>query len=145
AKYDKDYARAYLLPANFPTIQPRGEGEEDPTPKQSANELSAFSSFLFTNNLHVSLVAFALGITLGIGTAWLMFYKGVIVGALMAIFLEAGQGRLFATGVLPHGVLELPAILIAGGAGFVLARGMLHAQPWSRRDELARCGKEALL
>ena len=46
-------------------IQPRGEGEDDPTPQQSTGEFAAFSSHLFTNNLQVSLIAFALGITLG--------------------------------------------------------------------------------
>jgi uncharacterized membrane protein SpoIIM required for sporulation len=46
---------------------------------------------------------------------------------------------------LPHGVLEIPAVLIAGGAGFVLAQGILRARPWPRQEELARCGKEALL
>jgi uncharacterized membrane protein SpoIIM required for sporulation len=145
AKFDKEMARAYLLPAEMSMIQPRGEGEEDPTPKQSTGQFTAFSSFLFTHNLHVSLVAYALGITFGIGTVWFMFYNGVLLGALMAVFIEAGQGRLFATGILPHGVLEIPAMLIAGGAGLVLAHGMLSARPWPRRQELARCGKESLL
>ena len=61
------------------------------------------------------------------------------------MFIEAGQFRAFATGVLPHGVLELPAVLIAGGAGLLLAQGIFRARPWPRRDELARVGKEALL
>jgi hypothetical protein len=63
----------------------------------------------------------------------------------MAVFVEAGQLKAFATGVLPHGVLEIPAILIGGGAGFVLAGGIIRARPWPRVEELARCGKEALL
>jgi uncharacterized membrane protein SpoIIM required for sporulation len=142
--FDRDAARAFLLPANMPTIQPPREGEEDRTPTLSSGELAGFTSFLFTHNVGVSLVAFALGMTFGIGTAWLMFSNGVLTGALMAVFLEAGQLRAFATGILPHGVLEIPACLIGGAAGFVLARALIRVQPWPRMEELARSGKEAL-
>jgi uncharacterized membrane protein SpoIIM required for sporulation len=145
SRFDAATARAHLLPSQMAMIQPRGEGEDDPTPLQSTGEFAAFSSFLFTNNLQVSLVAFALGIVLGVGTVWLMFSNGVLLGAIGALFIEAGQLRTFATSVLPHGVLELPAILIAGGAGLVLAQGVLRARPWPRSEELARAGKEALL
>jgi uncharacterized membrane protein SpoIIM required for sporulation len=140
--YDKDAARAYLLPANMPTIQP---GSEDETaPMYTTDQLTEFSAYLFTHNVSVSLFAFALGITLGLGTAWLMFYNGVLLGALGAVFVEAGQLTAYATGVLPHGVLEIPACLIGGAAGFVLAQGVLRARPWPRREELARSGKEAV-
>jgi uncharacterized membrane protein SpoIIM required for sporulation len=138
-------ARSFLLPSDFPMIQPPKEGEEDVQPVPDTGQLAGFSSLLFRNNMSVSLVAFALGITLGVGTVWMMWYNGIITGALMAVFWEAGQLRAFATGILPHGVLEIPAVLIAGGAGFVLAQGMIAARPWSRLEQLARNGQEALL
>jgi uncharacterized membrane protein SpoIIM required for sporulation len=142
--YDKEAARALLMP-DMQTILPQEDGEATQTPAQTTGQVTAFSSFLFTHNVSVSLMAFALGITLGIGTAWLMFYNGVTLGVLAAVFVEARQGLAFATGVLPHGVLEIPAMLIAGAAGFVLAQGILQARPWPRRDELVRAGKKALL
>jgi uncharacterized membrane protein SpoIIM required for sporulation len=145
SRYDRDVARRYLLPAEMPTIQPPKEGEADTSPTLTTGELAGFSSMLFTNNVSVSLTAFALGMTLGIGTAWLLFYNGVLLGALGAVFFEAGQTLAFATGILPHGVLEIPAALIGGAAGFVLAEGMIRARPWPRREEMARKGKEALL
>ncbi len=142
--YDRDVARAYLLP-DMPTIQPAEEGEDSQAPTMTTGQLAGFSSFLFTHNLGVSLAAYALGITFGLGTAWLMFYNGVLLGALGAVFVEANQLTAYATGVLPHGVLEIPAVLIGGAAGFVLAQGLLRARPWPRREELARMGKESLL
>ncbi len=144
SRYDPILARAYLLPAGMKTIQPRPEGEEDPTPPLSTDELTAFSSHLFTNNLQVSLIAFGLGMTLGIGTVWLIFYNGVMTGALLAVFVEAEALWVFLTGILPHGVLEIPAMLIAGGAGLLLAQGLIRARPWPRLEELARTGREAL-
>ena len=137
-------APSFLLPSDFPTIQPSEEGE-DVTAVASTGELAAFSSLLFRNNMSVSLAAFALGITFGIGTAWLLWYNGVLMGVLAAVFLQAGQLRAFLTGILPHGVLEIPAILIAGGAGFILAYGLIQARPWPRLQELTCAGKEALL
>lgn len=137
-------SRGYLLPGNMPMIQPPQEGEPDDTPLQSAGELAAFSSFLFTHNLSVSLVAFALGLTWGVGTAWLMFSNGVLLGALGAVFVEAGQLAAFATGVLPHGVVEVPACLIGGAAGFRLAQGLIRARPWPRLEALTHATRQAL-
>lgn len=137
-------AQEFLLPSSMPMIQPSKEGEERNDPVASSGELAAFSSHLFRNNMTVTLIAFALGITLGIGTAWMMWYNGIITGALAAVFFEAGQFRAFLTGILPHGVLEIPAMLIGGAAGFLLAKGILQARPWPRLEELPRCGKQAL-
>jgi uncharacterized membrane protein SpoIIM required for sporulation len=144
-RYDGDVARAYLLPSDMPTIQPPKDGEPDTTPLQSTGQFTEFSSHLFTNNVSVTLIAFALGMTLGVGSAWLMFANGITLGALGAVFIEAGQSTAFATGILPHGVLEIPAALLGGAAGFVLAEGIVRARTWPRREQLARSGKEALL
>jgi uncharacterized membrane protein SpoIIM required for sporulation len=141
ASYRDPVSRSFLLPQDMPMIQP-GQSTHDTL---STGEFAAFSSHLFTNNMSVSLVAFALGMTLGVGSAWLLFYNGVLAGALGAVFVEANQLTAFAVGILPHGVLEIPACLIGGAAGFILARGLIRARPWPRLEELARAGKEALL
>jgi uncharacterized membrane protein SpoIIM required for sporulation len=142
---EAEVARGYLLPADFPMIQPDSTGRGEEAATLTTGELAGFSSFLFTHNVSVTLAAFALGITLGVGTAWLMFYNGIVLGALAAVFVEAHQFLAFATGVLPHGVLEIPACLLGGAAGFLLARGLVWARPWPRREELARTGPQALL
>jgi uncharacterized membrane protein SpoIIM required for sporulation len=144
ASYFDPVSHSYLLPADMPTIQPKEPNEREEQPRTSG-EVTGFSSFLFTHNMSVTLAAFALGITLGIGTAWLMFYNGIMLGSLGAVFVKAGQLMAFATGVLPHGVLEIPAALIGGAAGFVLAQGLIQARPWPRVEEMARRGKEAVL
>jgi uncharacterized membrane protein SpoIIM required for sporulation len=142
--FDPQVGRAYLLPSDMPTIQPPKEGEEHLEQPLSTGKLAEFSSFLFTHNTTVTFVAFAIGIFFGIGSAWLMFYNGVTTGALLAVFWEAHQLKAFATGILPHGVIEIPAMLIGGAAGFVLAEGMLRARPWPRLEELPRKAKDAL-
>ncbi len=137
--FDAAAARGFLLPTDMATIQPGQESDV-----MGTGHLAMFSGLLFRHNVSVSLVAFALGLTLGIGTVWLMFQNGVILGALGAVFVEAGHLQSFCTGVLPHGVLEIPACLLGAAGGLLLARGMLRARPWPRLEELARTGKEAL-
>ena len=127
-------AQAFLGPTGMSTIQPREEGQKDPTELQGEGRYSAFSSFLFTHNATVTLIAFALGITFGVGTVWFMFENGLIMGVLGAVFLEAevtNPGHYyfltFVTGIVPHGVLEIPACFIGGAAGLLLAQGMIRA------------------
>jgi uncharacterized membrane protein SpoIIM required for sporulation len=145
ASYVDPVARSFLLPLDMPTIHPAESGEAEESPLLTTGELAGFSSFLFTNNLSASLTAMALGMTFGVGTAWVLFYNGIIMGALAALFVEAQQLTAFATGILPHGVLEIPAVLIGGAAGFVLAQALIQARPWPRLEELARAGKQAVL
>jgi uncharacterized membrane protein SpoIIM required for sporulation len=136
--FDSRLAREMLLP-NMPMIQPGQTGHA-----MTTGQLTGFSSMLFTNNTRVSLVACALGMTWGVGTALLLWYNGLLLGALAAVFAEAGALTDFATGVLPHGVLEIPAVLIGGAAGFVLAQALIRARPWPRLEELAHAGRRAL-
>jgi uncharacterized membrane protein SpoIIM required for sporulation len=137
--YDAGPARGFLLPPGMGMIQPGQEGG-----LASTGELASFSALLFRHNASISLAVFALGLTLGVGTIWLVFENGVVIGALGAVFVEAGELKSFCTGVLPHGVLEIPAIMIGAAGGLLLARGLIRARPWPRLEEMARTGKEAL-
>ena len=85
------------------------------------------ASAILTNNLSVSFATFALGITAGIGTVWMLVLNGLMIGTVGAATWQAGMALQLWSFVAPHGVLELPAIFIAGGAGLELARGLLFA------------------
>jgi uncharacterized membrane protein SpoIIM required for sporulation len=86
---------------------------------------ATFSSELMTHNIRVSVLAMALGITWGFGTVALLFMNGVLLGAVAADYLAAGQGTFLFGWLLPHGAIEIPAIVIAGQAGLVLAGALL--------------------
>ncbi|HEY8427819.1 MAG TPA: stage II sporulation protein M [Sandaracinaceae bacterium] len=102
-----------------------------------------FSSMLFTHNIRVSFVVFALGITFGVGTVSVLFYNGVPLGALAMQYHQAGQGLFFWAWILPHGIPELTSVFIAGAAGLLLARGLLVPGRRTRRDALAHEAKRA--
>lgn len=84
-----------------------------------------FSGMLMTHNTRVSLTAMALGMSWGIGTLVILFYNGVILGAVAMDYVLAGQTTFLFGWLLPHGAVEIPAILVGGQAGFVLAGALL--------------------
>lgn len=102
------------------------------------------SSAIMTNNMSVGFTTFALGITAGLGTLYMMAFNGLLIGVIgMACFLSGMSLQLWSF-VAPHGVLELPAIFIAGGAGFRIAQGLLFPGVLPRRDSLTKAGLEAV-
>jgi uncharacterized membrane protein SpoIIM required for sporulation len=101
------------------------------------------SSSIMTNNLSVSFTTFALGITGGIGTLFMMTLNGVLIGVIGMACWQSGMSVALWSFVAPHGVLELPAIFIAGGAGLRVAQGLLFPGWLPRRASLAAAGGEA--
>jgi len=102
------------------------------------------SSAITTNNLSVTFAAFAGGVLGGIGTAYMMLFNGLLIGVIGSACQRAGMGLQLWSFVAPHGTLELPAIFIAGGAGLVLAQGILFPGPLPRRDSIALAGRTAI-
>jgi uncharacterized membrane protein SpoIIM required for sporulation len=96
---------------------------------------STFSADLMTHNIRVSLLTLGLGMTAGAGTVLLLFYNGVILGAVAVDYAVAGQMKFLLGWLLPHGVIEIPAILIAGQAGLLFGGAMIG---WSSREPLRR-------
>jgi len=96
------------------------------------------SSAITTNNLSVSFAAFAGGIFAGLGTVYIMLFNGVLIGTVAVACHRAGLSVPLWSFIAPHGALELPAIFIAGGAGLVLARGLLAPGFLARKDSLAQ-------
>ncbi len=103
----------------------------------------AYASYIITNNVKVAAVAFAGGMTGGLATGWIILTNGLMVGGLAALYVKAGFGPDFWATIAPHGVIELSAIQIAGGAGFVLAGGYLRPGRARRRDALLLAGRRA--
>jgi uncharacterized membrane protein SpoIIM required for sporulation len=102
------------------------------------------SSAIMTNNMSVSFMTFAAGITGGLGTLYLLFFNGMMLGVIGAACGTHDMSVLLWSFVIPHGVLELPAIFIAGGAGLRLAQALLFPGMLSRRDSLALGGTDAV-
>jgi uncharacterized membrane protein SpoIIM required for sporulation len=134
-----DYMRLFLSPAMMNEIE-----HHRMWTRSIVSVAPAVSSQIMTNNITVSFVAFAMGITAGAGTVLSMVFNGVLLGVVgTACWLNDMSLSLWSF-VAPHGVLELPAIFIAGGAGLRIAQGMLFPGMLSRQDSLAKAGGEAV-
>jgi len=99
--------------------------EESATQDRLAGHKTSFSAFLMTHNIRVSIFTLALGMTWGVGTFLMLFSNGIMLGAVTADFIRAGETKFLVGWLLPHGAVEIPAILIAGQAGLMLALALI--------------------
>ncbi len=133
------HAAHYLVPAEHLKLDPVERAKEEAAGEVADVEAQAqFSAFLFTHNIQVAFFAFALGITAGIGTAMLLFWNGIFLGALAQVYTAKGMADWFWAWILPHGIPEITAIAVAGAAGFVMARGLLAPRGLPRPVALRR-------
>lgn len=96
------------------------------------------------NNIRVSLLVFVAGIFLSLGSAWFLFQNGVMLGAFQYMFFAKGLGWSSVLVIWIHGTLEISAIIIAGGAGFILGNSLLFPGTRKRIDSLKRGAKDGL-
>ncbi|MCA8831268.1 stage II sporulation protein M [Hymenobacter pini] len=96
------------------------------------------------NNIRVSLYAFAGGITGGLLTLFMLFRNGVMLGAFQYFFHQKGLLLPSVLTIWIHGTLEISAIVLAGGAGWVMARSILFPGTFSRRDSLRQGARDGM-
>ncbi len=85
-----------------------------------ALQMIVLLSLIFFNNALKSLMAIVLGIGFGLFPLYLIVYNGKVLGFVVDIFSKQ-QGILFVlAAVLPHGIIEVPMVLISSGIGFRL-------------------------
>ena len=119
--------------------------EEDFEAYYSSEPASQFAAGVTTNNIQVGFLAFAGGVLLCIPTALLLVYNGANLGVHAGLFLNAGEGPRFFGLILPHGLLEITAILVAGGAGLRLGWALVHPGDRPRRTALTEEGRRSVV
>ena len=88
---------------------------------------AAFASSIYTHNIEVMFLVFAGGITLGLrARSALLAYNGLLLGTLGGLTIQSGTFEVFVRYIVPHGLLELSCISIAGVAGLRLARALIE-------------------
>lgn len=101
------------------------------------------SSSIMINNLSVCFKVIAGGITAAIGTVYILLLNGILIGAVATLVAQNNLAYPFWAFVFPHGALELPAIFFAGGAGLLIARGLLFPGKYKRIDAIKIYGNQA--
>lgn len=130
-----------LIPAMFFTESPRERVEKIERGEErieNVEQAMHFGASLYTHNIKVTFLAFSLGaltIVLGI---WILFYNGVILGAVGTLYVLDDVTVFFFAWVGPHGALELPAIIFGGAAGLLAGRALLMPGNLARGASLRR-------
>lgn len=112
--------------------------EEDP----EGSTLTTFAAFLFSHNARIGIFAFALGFLGGVPVMLLLFYNGLVLGAMGALYDRAGLGMDFWAWISGHGVTELLAVALCGGAGLALGGAVIFPGRYRRLDQLAMTGRK---
>lgn len=113
------------------------------TEESDVEQLNLFASFLFSNNAKVGMLCFALGFALGAPVVLLLVYNGLILGAFLALYDSRGLLGELSAWLLIHGVTELLAVVVCGGAGLVLAESLAFPGRHTRLANLALKGRMA--
>jgi uncharacterized membrane protein SpoIIM required for sporulation len=103
------------------------------------------ASSIIGNNIQVTLMAFGLGLTAGLGTSLILVSNGTQIGAIGGWLTARGSGRSFWGWVMPHGGTELLAIVLAGGAGLILANALIAPGSMKRAEALRKVAMDALV
>ena len=102
------------------------------------------SSLIISNNIQVTLLAFGLGLTAGIGTTVLLLFNGIHLGSVAGWMMLHGKDRALWGWIMPHGGTELLAICLAGAAGYILAAAIVMPGQVRRSTALKNGGGDAL-
>lgn len=130
-------ARAILLPYQHLLMPPSERVAREETADSQdrlGGRKAQGAAWYIQHNTRVSMSTMALGVTYGIGTFLVLLLNGILLGAVCLDYILAGESVFLVAWLLPHGSVEITAILIAGQAGFVLGGTLLG---WRQRLRLA--------
>lgn len=142
--YDKNFAN-YILGDEY--VQMTLKNIEEGKPMGVYDNTGETSMFvgITTNNIRVSLITYMLSLFIGIGTIFALIGNGVMLGAFQFFFFERDLGFESFLTIWQHGTIEISCIILAGTAGFVLAKGILFPGTLSRFDAFRVSGRMSLL
>ncbi len=143
------YSMVIKEPKNIDIFIPAGGGLKESVEAWKSGKVSAaaspeFAAQLMTHNFQVGFLSAASGILGGIPTVNLIYSNGVMLGGISAVMTQVDRHAYFWPGIVPHGISELTAIFICGGAGLLLGTAVLVPKPYSRLDSLKVRGMEAV-
>lgn len=124
------------------TLQNIAEGE--PMAVYNGDPEDAMFGMITLSNVKVSFITFALGVFTSLGTGFILFQNGVMLGSFQTFFAQHGLLWQSALAVWLHGTLEISAIIVAGAAGIAMGNGWLFPGTYPRLTSFRRGARRGL-
>lgn len=133
------------LDASIPPELQRVIAEREFSDYYRSDAAQNFAGKVSVNNAFVAFLTFALGVVPVVGPASVLLTNGLNVGAMAAVMHHAGEGPQFWGLILPHGLLEISSILVAGGAGLQISWAMIAPGDRTRAAALKDAGLRSVV
>jgi uncharacterized membrane protein SpoIIM required for sporulation len=135
--YDETFIRL-ILGDNYVNMTLENIEKGDPMGVYKSGAM--FDSFLMItiNNIRVSFLAFVMGVFFSVGTFYILFSNGVMLGAFQYFFFQKGVLLPSLLSIWIHGTLEISAIVIAGCAGLVMGNSLVFPKTYARLESFKK-------
>lgn len=109
-----------------------------------ANQVGA--ARILTNNIQVTLMSFAYGVFLGLGTIYVLILNGLFIGGVFGACYAVNPSfaNELATFVVGHGVIELSCISIGGASGLMIGHSIISPGEYKRTDAIKLAATDAI-
>ncbi len=141
--YDNSYVRLILGDAY---VNMTLENIKNGNPTGVYQEMGQLSMFLAItiNNIRVGMICFAFGLLTSVGSAYILFRNGVMVGAFFTMFYLENVGLESWSVIMLHGTIELSIIVVCGAAGMVMGNAIIFPKTYSRRLSFIKGAKKGV-
>ncbi|PZD77306.1 stage II sporulation protein M [Mesonia sp. K7] len=143
AAYEPAFVRSFLGDGYVNMTLENIENNDPMAVYKKASEMDMFLGITI-NNTKVALMAYVLGIFLGLGTLYVFMQNAIMLGSFQYFFYEKGLLWESARTIWIHGTIEISVIIIAGVAGFIVGKSILMPGTYSRLDSFVKGIKEGL-
>src|ERR1051326_3781339 len=143
AKYDENFVRV-ILGDSYVNMTLENIKHGDPLAVYKGLESFEMFAMIAFNNVKVAFFAFALGMLFSCGTAYILFFNGVMIGAFKYFFYERGLFVESASIIWIHGTIEIFSIIVGGCAGLVLGNSIMFPKTYSRLVSFMNGAKQGI-
>ena len=140
---DPEFCRI-ILGDNYVDMTLQNIAQGEPMAVYSGDSADSMFGSITLNNVRVSFVAFALGVLTSVGTGFVLFQNGVMLGAFQTLFAQHGLLWQSALAIWLHGTLEISSVVVAGAAGLAMGNGWLFPGTYPRLVSFRRGARRGL-